>query len=43
MLVISGFVYKVWIGDTIYIPLHLSIACAIFTIGNNWSSLWVNL
>lgn len=42
MLVISGFVYKVWIGDTIYIPLHLSIACAIFTIGNNWSSLWVN-
>jgi O-antigen/teichoic acid export membrane protein len=43
MLLISGFSYRIWVGEKVTIPVTLSLWLAILVLVNNWSSLWVNL
>ncbi|MDR3253903.1 MAG: MATE family efflux transporter [Endomicrobium sp.] len=42
LVVISGFAYHIWVGDTIYIPLQLSIGLAIYMCVSNWNSIFVS-
>jgi O-antigen/teichoic acid export membrane protein len=43
MLLISNFIYRMWIGEDVTIPFTLSLWLAVLVVVNNWSSLWVNL
>ncbi|CAN5280717.1 O-antigen export protein [soil metagenome] len=43
MMIFSNFVYKLWIGERVNIPISLSILMGIFTMISNWNSIFVNL
>lgn len=43
IVIISPFFYKIWIGDTIEIPLLLTICIAIYTLVFCWDNLQVTL
>ena len=40
MFAFSGFIYHLWIGDMVVIPLNLSIAVALYVIINAWCSIF---
>jgi len=40
MVVLSGLVYRLWIGDTLAIPYSLTISMAIYVIINSWNSIF---
>lgn len=40
MLVISGFIYRVWVGKDIIIPLSISASIASYVIINAWNSIF---
>lgn len=40
MLVLSGFVYKLWVGKSIAIPLSISVAMASYVIINAWNGIY---
>lgn len=42
MLLVSGWVYKIWIGDKVNIPLSLSIGMAIFMVISTWNNIYVS-
>ena len=43
LLVISPFVYKVWIGNEVIIPINLSIAMAVYVIIGNWNNIYAQM
>lgn len=43
LLVISPFIYELWIGDEVYIPMNLSIAMAIYVIIGNWNNIYAQM
>jgi len=43
MMVISPFVYKIWIGEEISIPIIMTIVVGIYMIIHSWDSLQVNM
>ena len=40
MLAISGFVYKIWIGGSVTVPVSLSAVMALFVIMGNWNNVF---
>ncbi len=40
MIIISNFVYKVWVGSEIKVPLLLSIVMGLFVILANWNNIF---
>lgn len=40
MIVVSDFVYRIWIGGIIQIPFSLSVAMGIFMIVSNWNNIF---
>jgi O-antigen/teichoic acid export membrane protein len=40
MLLLSDFIYMIWVGDEVSIPIHLSISMAIFIIIFNWTNIF---
>lgn len=40
MIVVSDFVYRIWIGGNIQIPFSLSVAMGIFMIVSNWNNIF---
>lgn len=43
MMFISSFVYKIWIGKEISIPINMTIAVGIYMIIYSWDALQVNM
>lgn len=43
MMLISPFVYKIWIGDEVSIPIMMTIAVGLYMIIHSWDSLQVNM
>ncbi len=43
LVVISPFVYKLWIGDKIEMPLMMTVVVGIYMVVNMWDSLQVNI
>ena len=43
MMVISPFVYKIWIGEEVSIPIMMTIAVGLYMIIHSWDSLQVNM
>ncbi len=43
MLAISGWVYKIWIGDLITVPFHLSLLMLLFFTIKTWNNVFVYL
>ena len=43
MLVFSGFVYDIWIGDRVSIPFSLSVCILVYSISNIISSVYMNI
>lgn len=43
MVIISPFVYNIWIGNKASIPLSMTIMVCIYMVINNWDSLQVNM
>jgi O-antigen/teichoic acid export membrane protein len=43
MVIASRWVYEIWVGDDVAssIPLHTSVACAVYIIIVNWCSIYV--
>ncbi len=42
MIAFSPFIYDVWIGNNIHIPMMLSIFMGIFVLLNTWNSIFTN-
>lgn len=42
MLIVSNFIYKIWVGKMILIPFTLSFTLSIFSILSCWTSIWGN-
>ena len=42
MVVISKFVYRIWIGDAVHISFLLTLLMALFSIINSWNSIFVS-
>lgn len=40
MIVVSDFVYRIWVGGNIQIPFSLSVAMGIFMIVTNWNNIF---
>lgn len=40
MIIVSDFVYRIWIGGNIQIPFSLSVAMGIFMIVSNWNNIF---
>ena len=43
LLMISPFVYDIWIGKEVAIPINLSIAMAIYVIIGNWNNIYAQM
>lgn len=43
MLALSGWIYDVWIGEMVSVPLHLSVLMMIFYIMKSWNNVYVFL
>lgn len=43
MLILSGYVYKLWIGDAVQIPLILSVSMAFYVILQSYGAVYVNV
>lgn len=43
MLIVSDWVYKIWVGSAVVIDFSLSVAIAIFMIINNLGAIYLNL
>lgn len=43
MMIISPFVYRIWIGEEVSIPITMTIAVGIYMIIHSWDSLQVNM
>lgn len=43
MMLISPFVYKIWIGEEVSIPIMMTIAVGLYMIIHSWDSLQVNM
>ncbi len=41
MLLVSGYIYKLWIGSRIPIPFSVSIACALYVIIVTWANIFL--
>jgi O-antigen/teichoic acid export membrane protein len=42
MVVISKFVYRIWVGDAVHISFLLTLLMAFFSIINSWNSIFVS-
>ena len=42
MLMASGWVYQIWIGDKVNIPFSLSVAMALFMIISTWNNIFMS-
>lgn len=40
MLVFSDFIFKLWIGDEVRVPIRISIVMAIYVIINTWNAIY---
>lgn len=40
MVVLSDWIYKIWLSDSVHIPMILTITCAIYTCVNNWNNIY---
>lgn len=40
MVIISPWIYKIWIGDEVKVPLSLSIFCGLYATITNWNSIY---
>lgn len=40
MTIICDWVYKIWLNDSIDIPMHLTIACAAYACVSNWNNIY---
>lgn len=43
MMIISPFVYRIWFGEEVSIPITMTIAVGIYMIIHSWDSLQVNM
>jgi O-antigen/teichoic acid export membrane protein len=43
MLALSGWVYDIWIGDMVTVPLHLSVLMMFFFMIKSWNNVFVYL
>ena len=43
MLLCSPIVYKIWLGDTVFIPFNLSLAMAVYVIIGNWNNIFAQM
>jgi O-antigen/teichoic acid export membrane protein len=43
LLVVSPFIYSLWLGKSVTVPLTLSIAMCLYTITNIWQATYVQL
>jgi len=43
MVVVSPFIYRVWVGDSVKIPMYMTIAVFIYMTIHSWDSLQVNM
>lgn len=43
LLIISPWVYNLWVGKSVSVPLSLSIAMCLYTITNIWQAIYVQL
>lgn len=40
MVFLSGAIYKIWVGDQVYIPFNLSLVMGVFVIISNWNNIF---
>ena len=40
MVFLSGAIYKIWVGDQVYIPFKLSLVMGVFVIISNWNNIF---
>jgi len=40
MVIISNFVYEIWVGPQVKVPFVLSVACGVFVIIANWNNIF---
>ena len=40
MLVFSNFIFKLWIGDEVKVPIQISIVMAVYVIINTWNGIY---
>jgi len=40
MLVFSDFIFKLWIGDEVKVPIQISIVMAVYVIINTWNAIY---
>lgn len=40
MVIFSGTIYEIWVGDQIYIPFRLSLVMGVFVIFSNWNNIF---
>ncbi len=40
IVLISSFVYRIWIGDEVAIPLSLTILCCLYALIQNWNNIY---
>ena len=40
MIFLSGTIYKIWVGDQVYIPFKLSLVMGVFVIISNWNNIF---
>jgi O-antigen/teichoic acid export membrane protein len=43
MLALSGWVYHIWIGDMVIVPIHLSVLMMLFFMIKSWNNVFVYL
>lgn len=43
MVIVSPIVYKIWVGDKVYVPWAVTIALGLYMIINSWDTLQVSL
>lgn len=41
MVLLSGTIYKIWIGNQVYIPFDLSVVMGVFVVLSNWNNVFV--
>lgn len=42
MIIMSNFIYQIWVGENILVPLTLSLASGIFVIVANWNNIFTS-
>lgn len=40
MLLLSAFVYRVWVGDQVFIPFSISLILAVYVLVNAWNGIY---